>query len=79
MDGQIVLWFGKYFGQSLDEIAWRDPGYLEWLLGQDFLSGFKARSQMRFRAQLEAVAGKTRGGKRGPQRRCAVAPRELVA
>jgi DNA polymerase III subunit epsilon len=39
--GRLVLGFGKYAGRSLEEVAEADPGYLQWLLGQDFLPDFK--------------------------------------
>lgn len=31
---QEIVPFGKYKGQTLDEVAARDPGYLQWLQGQ---------------------------------------------
>jgi DNA polymerase-3 subunit epsilon len=35
--GHVVFAFGKYSGQSLAEVAARDPGYLNWMLGRPFL------------------------------------------
>jgi hypothetical protein len=34
--------FGKYRGRPLDEVAQRDPSYLEWMLAQDFFDDAKA-------------------------------------
>ena len=35
--GEAVFAFGKYAGRPLAEVAARDPGYLRWMLGRDFL------------------------------------------
>lgn len=35
--GRVVFAFGKCLGQSLAEVAARDPGYLRWMLGRPFL------------------------------------------
>jgi DNA polymerase-3 subunit epsilon len=35
-DGLIVFLGGKYKGRSLDDIARTEPGYLDWMLRQDF-------------------------------------------
>lgn len=32
----VTLQFGKYRGKTLEEVAQLDPGYLEWMLSQDF-------------------------------------------
>ena len=40
--GRVVFAFGKHLGRPLDEVARRDPGYLGWLLNQDFLDDAKA-------------------------------------
>ena len=40
-DGRLLLGFGKYAGCPLGEVAHHDPGYLAWLLGQEFLPDFK--------------------------------------
>ncbi len=40
--GRVVFAFGKHLGCPLDEVARRDPSYLSWLLGQDFLDDAKA-------------------------------------
>jgi DNA polymerase-3 subunit epsilon len=39
---RLVLTFGRYAGTALDEVVRNDPGYLHWLLGQDFLEDFQA-------------------------------------
>ena len=39
--GRVVFAFGKYLGRPLDEVARRDPGYLSWMLAQDFLDDAK--------------------------------------
>src|SRR5262249_44706766 len=36
-DGAVAFAFGKYADVPLAEVAHQDPGYLRWLLGQDFL------------------------------------------
>jgi DNA polymerase-3 subunit epsilon len=41
-NGEVVLAFGKYTGRPLAEVASDDPGYLRWLLDQDFLPDFQA-------------------------------------
>lgn len=41
-DGAITFAVGKHRGKSLAEVAKRDPGYLRWVLGGDFLSDVKA-------------------------------------
>jgi len=41
-DGRLVLSFGKYAGQTLDEVAALDVSYLRWLLEQTFLPDFRA-------------------------------------
>ncbi len=35
-DGNVVLNFGKYRGQSLREVFLREPNYLNWMLNNDF-------------------------------------------
>lgn len=42
-DGEAVLAFGKHRGKSLQEVAKKDRGWLEWVAGPDadFLSDFK--------------------------------------
>ena len=40
--GRVVFAFGKHLGRPLDEVACRDPGYLSWLLNQDFFDDAKA-------------------------------------
>jgi hypothetical protein len=34
--GSVLLPFGKHVGQTLDEIASRDPSYLKWIVRQDW-------------------------------------------
>jgi DNA polymerase-3 subunit epsilon len=41
IEGQIRFNFGKFRGQPLHEVAQSDPGYLEWMLGQDFAEDIK--------------------------------------
>jgi DNA polymerase-3 subunit epsilon len=36
-DGAVAFTLGKYADVPLAEVARQDPGYLRWLLGQDFL------------------------------------------
>ena len=38
VEGRVVFGFGRYRGVPLDEVACRDPAYLRWMLGRDFLS-----------------------------------------
>ena len=38
---RVVFAFGKHLGRPLDEVARRDPGYLGWMLTQDFLDDAK--------------------------------------
>lgn len=33
-----ALWFGKYKGRTISEIAQKDPSYLQWLVKQDIKS-----------------------------------------
>jgi hypothetical protein len=40
--GQVRFAFGKHRGQPLDAVARAKPGYLKWLLGQDFVDDTKA-------------------------------------
>jgi len=40
--GRVVFAFGKHRGRPLEEVAQSDPGYLAWMLGQDFLEDAKA-------------------------------------
>jgi DNA polymerase-3 subunit epsilon len=42
VEGQIQFAFGKYRGQALDAVAEMKPGYLHWMLTQDFFSDTKA-------------------------------------
>jgi DNA polymerase-3 subunit epsilon len=42
VEGQIRFAFGKYRGQPLDVVASEQPGYLQWLLDQDFFEDTKA-------------------------------------
>jgi len=49
-DGEILIRFGRYNGRTLAEVAGEDPGYLEWILGQDFSDQVK-----------EAIAGALAG------------------
>lgn len=37
LEGRVAFAFGKYSGRRLAEVAAEDPGYLEWMLRQDFL------------------------------------------
>ena len=48
--GEILIRFGRYNGRTLAEVAGEDPGYLEWILGQDFSDQVK-----------EAIAGALAG------------------
>lgn len=41
-EGRAVFAFGKHRGRPLDEVARREPGYLEWFLREDFLDDAKA-------------------------------------
>jgi DNA polymerase-3 subunit epsilon len=41
-DGRLVFAFGKYKGESLDDIARREPGFLRWMLDRDFSKEVKA-------------------------------------
>ncbi|MBF0122149.1 MAG: 3'-5' exonuclease [Candidatus Omnitrophica bacterium] len=42
-NGELYMMFGKYAKkESLREIARKDPGYLEWMLGKDFSEDIKA-------------------------------------
>ena len=36
-----LLGFGKYIGRSLQDLAAEDPGYLQWILSQDFSAEVK--------------------------------------
>jgi DNA polymerase-3 subunit epsilon len=47
--GQLLFNFGKCTGMRVDEVACTDPGYLEWLLRQDFLPDFTALIQCSLR------------------------------
>ena len=40
-DGVIIFAKGKYKGQALDEVAYRKPDYLEWMLRADFFQDTK--------------------------------------
>lgn len=42
VDGKVIFAFGKYRGQPLRQVAKIDPGYLRWMLQQDFLDDTKA-------------------------------------
>lgn len=45
-NGELYMMFGKYARkESLREIARKDPGYLEWMLGKDFSEEVKALVQ----------------------------------
>lgn len=48
--GRVVLDFGRYRGWALEEIARRDPGYLEWLR--------RHSSGPRYRREIERVLEK---------------------
>ena len=37
VEGKIVFAFGKYRGKRLCDVARANPGYLRWMLSQDFL------------------------------------------
>jgi DNA polymerase-3 subunit epsilon len=39
--GVVVFAFGKHLGRPLEEVARDEPGYLRWMLGQDFLDDVK--------------------------------------
>jgi DNA polymerase-3 subunit epsilon len=41
-DAEIVFMFGKHADKPLAEVAKRDPGYLRWMLDQDFYGDAKA-------------------------------------
>ena len=40
-EGEATLGFGQYKGKSLKEIARIDPGYLQWIIGEDFSAEVK--------------------------------------
>lgn len=42
IDGEVRFAFGKYRGQPLDAVAREQPGYLRWMLEQDFFDDTKA-------------------------------------
>jgi DNA polymerase-3 subunit epsilon len=42
VEGQIRFAFGKHRGQPLDTVACEQPGYLRWMLDQDFFEDTKA-------------------------------------
>ncbi len=42
VEGEVRFKKGKYRGQPLAAVARRDPGYLRWMLGQDFFDDTKA-------------------------------------
>jgi DNA polymerase-3 subunit epsilon len=42
VDGEIRFAFGKHRGQPLDAVARRWPGYLQWMLTQDYFDDTKA-------------------------------------
>ncbi|MBF0387164.1 MAG: 3'-5' exonuclease [Candidatus Omnitrophica bacterium] len=45
-NGELYMMFGKYARkESLREVARKDPGYLEWMLGKDFSEEAKALVQ----------------------------------
>ena len=36
-----LIGFGKYIGRSLEDLVGEDPGYLQWILSQDFSTQVK--------------------------------------
>lgn len=58
------LRFGKYCGRSLGEIVKKDPDYLVWLSGQDYLSPLDAP---RVDAAALAALTQTQSGKNAKQ------------
>jgi DNA polymerase-3 subunit epsilon len=63
--GEIRFTFGKYRGEPLDAVAQMDPGYLEWMLAQDFFDDTKdiVKAALR-RSGSRARAGMLAGGDR---------------
>jgi uncharacterized protein (DUF3820 family) len=41
-NGRLIFTFGKYRGESLEDIARREPGFLRWMLERDFSDEVKA-------------------------------------
>lgn len=39
--GRVVITFGKYKGEYLEDVAVEDRNYLEWLLTQDISEEFR--------------------------------------
>src|SRR5437764_3318936 len=57
-DGRVAFGFGKYVGRPLEEVAREDPGYLRWMLGQQFLDDAQALVRRALAGQpVEARSG----------------------
>jgi hypothetical protein len=42
IEGQVRFTFGPHRGQPLEQVAAREPGFLEWMLRADFADDVKA-------------------------------------
>ena len=47
--------FGKYKGHSIEDISYDDPGYLVWLLEQDWINEYNNSYELRFHCTLWIV------------------------
>ncbi len=55
-NGELYMMFGKYARkESLRDIARKDPGYLEWMLGKDFSEEVKNLVSAALKGQLPVV------------------------
>jgi len=55
--GEIVFNFGKYVGQKVRDVLWKDPQYSQWILDKDFSVQVK-NTVKRIRKELEAARNK---------------------
>lgn len=51
--GEIVFNFGKYIGQKVRDVLWRDPQYSQWILDKDFSVQVK-NTIKRLKSEIEA-------------------------
>lgn len=57
-NGELYMMFGKYARkESLREIARKDPGYLEWILGKDFSTDIKTLVEGALKGQFPKQEG----------------------
>ncbi len=65
-NGELYMMFGKYAKkESLREIARKDPGYLEWMLGKDFSEDIKALVEGALKGRLPKYEPSISAGEKG--------------